>query len=196
MHKELKIVITIVLVYVVFGLNSLIVNGGFVTPFLYSKFILFGTSITFLLMNLRMQGIGWLVWSFLAYLSLTLVDEFSIGYLDQLFQTSAFDEMTGSKVFIYGALVCFYGFLFAQLIPFYTHLKHKASTVMLLCVLTVHLLLFVNGLAIYAYVVLNLYLFGYFLIFNRLFKGDKTVVDVLSAQGLGLMMLEFFKFAV
>lgn len=196
MYRELKIVITIVLVYVIFGLNSLFVNGGFVTPFLYSKIILVATSVIFYFLNYRIKGKVFLVWNILAFISLALVDEFTIGYLDQLFQTNFFNEFTGNEVFIFTAFLIFQGLLFAQLYPFYNDYKNKLWTPVFLFLLILQFVFSIGGFSFYAFITLSAFMLLYFVVNKRINREKKNVLDILSIQFLGLFLLETFKFAV
>lgn len=196
MFRELKIVITILFVFLIFGLNSLFVNGGFVTPFLFSKFILFGISLLFLLINLSIKGVFWLVWSVLAYFSLAITDEFTIGYVDHLLNTSMLNHWNELNGFIYLTFFLFYGFLFAQIIPFYQAFRKKWSTVVLSLLCMGQFLFLILGYSLEAYLCMSAYLLIYFLITSRLSGNFKKVVDIIAAQSFALLILELFKYMV
>ena len=196
MFRELKIVITILFIFLIFGLNSWFANGGFVTPFLFSKFILVITSLIFLLLNWRIKGVLWLFWSVLAYISLAISDEFSVGYFDSLLDGQNLNKISSSSGTIYLTFFLFYGFLLAQIFPFHMIYRKKWATSVLSALFLFQFVVLFLGFDFISYVVLSGYLLFYFLISSKLSGDEKNVVDVISAQSFALFFLELFKYAV
>ena len=95
MERELKIVFSVFLVFFIYALTSYFNSGTFLVPFPFGKMTLVIVALILAVINLN-AGKEYLLWLyFLASLVFALTDEFTLLFLDQCFNTTYFDELSG-----------------------------------------------------------------------------------------------------
>lgn len=194
MTREFRIVFIIALIFFIFGLTSFFQLGGFVTPFFLGRIILVLVSLTFLIMNIRIEKSIYLLFAFLAMLSFAITDDFTINYLSEKFQTEILVEISYAEPIVYASFFLFFGFYFtaAFLLQSVQKVKWVALLLSGLVLLSIVLLYFryyeLQNICFSAFLLL------FVILVNRLDLPDKSVVKIISALFLLQFLLQVFKY--
>ena len=195
MYRELRITISIFLIFFIYGLSSYFSLGGFVTPFFISKLILVGVSIAFLLMNLKLNKNWLLISGVFAMVSAALMDDFTVTFLAQQYGVSIIDQLANNYGMLYVTFVLYYGFFITSALVF-GKMIHKWGGVALVLMVLGSVALFIAQ-----YYLLSELLFAAFLLFFFVFNSYKggeneNVLDVVAALFLLQLTLDSFKYLV
>ncbi len=195
MDKELKIAITIFLIFFVFGIASYLNQGSFASPVFMNQFVFLGTAILFLVINLKVKDVI-VLWLYLSSCVMSfLIDHFTMGYLAEKMQNNWLLDLTQSTTFSVLFLVIYFGVFI--IISFYflrIHKKVLAFIVQLILLLiTVIFMLFTQN-SIDQDVCFHLFLILSILLINRLNINASKGFAVLSYQFLLLFLLESLEY--
>lgn len=195
MHRELRIAISISLIFFIYGLSSLFSLGGFVTPFFLSKLILVIVSLTFLLMNVRLKSVL-LIMAVLAMSIGALMDSFTINFLSEKMHSAALYNFTNTAGFIYSSFFIYYGFFAFAVVAHYLRFKSAIQTVLLGLLFMASLVLVYFQLYAVKEVVFHVFLLIYFISVGYAKESEKSAVTVVSYLFLLTALLEAFKYFV
>ena len=191
MDKELKIAITIFLIFFVFGIASYINQGSFASPVFMNQFVFLGTAILFLILNLKSTD-AFLLWLYLIPAILAfLIDHFTMGYLAEKYQNNSLLELTQTATFSMVFLIGYFGtFLYFIIRLFKDHKKVTLFLIQLSLLLTSIVLLLFTQYSIDQDICFHLFLIASILIINRFNTSNSKGLAVLSYQFLLLFLLE------
>jgi hypothetical protein len=197
MERELKISVSIFLVFFIFGLTSYFNSGSFATPVFMQHFIYVPLAVLFYLMNLKSKhSFILLIYAAVCMLAF-LLDEFSQQYLANKMENNVLYDVTQSASFSIIFLIIYFGFFVFQM--FYLLNKTKQYVIfslqIILLVFTIYAishedLFFYSGMLFSAHLIL--YVFAA----NKFMKSDSKVVSVLSAQFTLLFLLQICQYFV
>ncbi|WP_027419678.1 hypothetical protein [Crocinitomix catalasitica] len=195
MTKEFKVVFTIGLIYLIYGLNSLFSLGGFATPIFLNAGILFLVSLYFLIVHLKVKDWFYLLGFNIAILAYTLQD----GFVRYLFERNEFDGVVAfldHNWLAYIGLFLYFSFFFIAIFYLYKQTKNIFIGLGLSLLLLLCLALKFNNLFIYADLIFNLFLIVFMVGVYRLKPNYRIILEVLSAQFTLILLLDFFKYII
>lgn len=194
MFRELKIVVSIILVFFIYGLSSFFTLGAFVTPFFFGKLILTILSFMFFLMNLKIKQNYLLFFCFLAMLSITVVDEFSIRLFAERFGFKSVLPFANNTVTIFTTFFIYFVFFFTAIFFLQKKLTNKWGVIALLALyLGSFYPIFIKMYSLHTYI-FSVFLLLYFILTFREGFPEKSVFNILSALFLLQFSLDFFKY--
>ncbi len=197
MERELKISISIFLVFFIFGLTSYFNSGSFATPVFMQHFIYVPLAILFYLLNLKSKQSYILLIYAVVCLFAFLLDEFSQQYLANKFESNYLYELTRSAGFSISFLIVYFGFFVFQM--FYLLDKTKQYVVFTLQAILIAFTIYVlssEELFYYSAISFSAFLILYVFAANKFVKSDSKVVSVLSAQFTLLFLLQICQYFV
>ena len=195
MDKELKIVVSIFLIFLIFGLVSLSTSGTFATPVFLKHFLYLPLAILFYGINFK-QKQSWLL---LVYIPITLlsllIDDFSVGLITEKYHTNWLFELTSTQAFSLIFIIGYFGFFF--LISYLFFLSYKKAEMLIASIIL--LIAVISCLFISEYVIASGPLFLLFLgiqIFslNRFSTKESTAQKVLSYQFLLIILMQSMEY--
>ena len=191
MDKELKIAVTIFLVFLVFGIASFFNLGSFATPVFMNQFIFVIVAVSFFIMNLKAPN-SWVlaIYIIICFFGL-VIDEFSMGYLAEKYKNNVFLELSRSTTFSISFLVVYFGFYVFSTILLFSNTKNKGILfIQLLLIIATIFCLGLNDLPYLSPVLFSLFLLTYIYSVNSLLTRDDKVLSVLSYQYFLFLVLE------
>jgi hypothetical protein len=197
MDKELKIIVSLILSMLVYGLASLSTIGAFVTPIFLHSLLVFVVAIVLALLNRSEKG----SWILLVYILISLMGVFNDGYalifLAEYFPESTLQSIYDSAFLGVGFLVLLYGFLiYTELKAFRAGGRSLFLVLNLTMILASFVLLFIYPSGVYGEILFMAYLLISMLLYNY-FNSNKTkVLDVVFYQYLllfALNVMEYFQ---
>src|SRR5688572_19613773 len=122
MERELKIVLSVFLVYLMYGITSLFDTQVLVTPVFLTSPIFVILAGIFAITNRKEKNSYILLLYLIAFICFALVDDFVIGFLTRFLGTGVFDILTlpGFGLF---AFVVFFSFLLFSVWFFYNQTR-------------------------------------------------------------------------
>ncbi|UKN02573.1 hypothetical protein K6119_03485 [Paracrocinitomix mangrovi] len=125
MDRELKIVSSIFLTFLIFGIMSLFQQGGFVTPFFLKHLVLLIVSVIFYALNTKV-AYSWVLLLFVpVQLVFCLIDPFTVGFLIQKFELSWLQTIHDAIWLKWIFILAYFGFLLAMIFAKYLQTKNK-----------------------------------------------------------------------
>jgi hypothetical protein len=196
MERELKIILTIFLTYLIFGITTWFQTGSLITPIFLNKIILVCLSILFVGMNLKIPHLWILILYTFALLAYALTDDFIIGLLDRLLKSESALIFVQSDLIAVISFIIFFLFLFCSVYFFYRQTGSKIPSLLLLLILVSCLSLFFTSFQILQEILIKLFFLIYFFIGQRDYTLNNKFLRLLSYQFLGLVLLESFEYFV
>lgn len=191
MDKELKIAVTIFLIFFVFGLASFINQGSFASPVFLNQFVFLFCAVLFLAFNVnKLDSI--LLWIYLIPVTLSfLIDHFTMGYLAEKFQNNGLLELTQTDTFSIVFLFGYFGsFLYFSVRTFSLHKRIIILLAQLILLLSTPVLMIFTTFSIDQDMSFHLFLILSIFIINRFNTANSKGFAVLSYQFLLLLLLE------
>lgn len=191
MDKELKIVVSVFLVFAIYGLTSFFQSGIFATPVFLNQLVLLVVAITFYLLNSK-QTQGLILLAYVGVQVYTcLIDGFTVSYLAQKFESNSIIELSDNIIFNIGFILVFAVFWIFAIYKTWTINKSIVFTLLQLSSL-------ILGLCFFFFFDLHLIgnlLFMFFTILwiwshNKNQEKEHHVLNVLSYQLLLMVLLE------
>ncbi len=196
MYRELKIVISVFLLFIIYGLSSFFSLGAFVTPYFFGKLILVIVSILFLLLNLRVKQSYFLLFASITMVCLALIDDFTVQFISERFRLAFLLPFVDSLGFAYLSFAIFVGFYSASIVLFHKTLQKKWLTFSLIGLFMATILLFVVKVAHLQEIIFGIYLLIFFVAVNRFNLLEKNILSIISSLFLLQFLLEIFKYLV
>jgi hypothetical protein len=195
MDKELKIVISIFLVYFIFGIGSFFNSGSFTTPIFLNQLTLVAVAAAFFVMNIRLKHSILLCIFFIIQLISTFIDGFSANYLAQKFDLPIILRINESISFAIFYLIIYFGFFIFITLYLYRFSKVKWGVFSQLLLIAITLLLFsIEGYSWLRDIFFFIYLLNFYTVVNRFLKKNNQLLAVLSYQFLLLFLLESLEY--
>ena len=196
MERELKIVFSVFLVFFIFALTTFFNSGSFLAPFPFGKITLVIVALILAALNLS-AGKGYLLWFyFLASLVFALTDEFTVLFLDNYFNTTYFDELSGSLFFLVLSFILYFGFHFCAILLYYISWKKKFVSLILLILLVLSILLIFTDWPIYGSISFSLFFLLFFIVGQRDSELKNKTLRVISYQYLLIVLLGSFEYFI
>lgn len=197
MDKELKISISIFLVFFIFGLTSFFNSGSFATPIFMQHFILVPLSLIFFFMNTKEKHSILLLIYFLVCVAALIIDEFSQLYLANKFEFNALYDFSKTDGFSIFFLIFYFGFFVSLGIYLWYKNKQLILAILQLALIALGLILMFSETRMnYASYAFTSFLLVFILNSNRFSKEDSKVVNVLSAQFTLLFLLQLCQYFI
>lgn len=194
MYRELKIVVSVFLLFIIYGLSSFFSLGAFVTPYFFSKLILVIVSLLFFLLNFRVKKSYFLFFAFINMVCLALIDDFTVQFLSERFQLAFLLPFVNSLGFAYFSFGVFVGFYSLALVFFDQAIQKKWLTISLILLFMATILLFIVKVPYLQEIIFGTYLLVFFIAVNRFNLLEKNVLTILSSLFLLQFLLEIFKY--
>jgi hypothetical protein len=194
MEREQRIVLLIILSFFIYGLSSLVSLGDFVTPFFFSKLIFVLVSLIFLIMNFKIKKRGYLIFGFLAMLSLAFVDGFTVHILTKGGQREALTTLFDKELLLYISLLIFVGFYSSSIFLLHESIKNSWVTTGLTVFLATGLVCAYMGEMLFFEISFGAFLLLYYVMVRRSNQPEKSVLSILSALFLLQFCLELCKY--
>jgi len=197
MERELKISVSIFLVFFIFGLTSYFNSGSFATPVFMQHFIYVPLAVLFYLMNLKSKHSYILLLYAVVCALAFLLDEFSQQYLANKMESNVLYNLTKSTSFSIIFLIVYFGFFVFQMFYLLNKTKHYVvfSVQAILLIITIYALSN-EDLFFYSAMTFSGHLLLYVFAANKFMKSDSKVVSVLSAQFTLLFLLQICQYFV
>lgn len=196
MYRELKIVVSVFLLFIIYGLSSFFSLGAFVTPYFFSKLILVIVSLLFFLLNFRVKQSYFLFFAFITMVCLALIDDFTVQFLSDRFQLAFLLPFVNSLGFAYFSFGFFVGFYTLSMVLFHQGIQRKWLTISLILLFTATILLFIVKVPYLQEIIFGTYLLVFFIAVNRFNLLEKNVLTILSSLFLLQFLVEIFKYLV
>lgn len=195
MERELKIVLTVFLTYLIFGLTSYFQTGSLITPIFLTKIILVVLAFVFLLLNLRQQQFWILIYCLLAFISYAMTDDFVLGYLSQKIAglEEIFAENTGLSWLAFGI---FFSFLFTSVAFLWFKKKNTLISVLLFADLIFCLSLFFFDSGWVQEISIKVFFITFFMVGQNDSDVKNKTLRVLSYLFFSLVLLESFEYFI
>ncbi|MEO9531563.1 MAG: hypothetical protein ABJG68_14760 [Crocinitomicaceae bacterium] len=195
MDKELKIVVSIFLVFLIFGLVSLSTSRIFATPIFLKHFVYLPLAILFYGMNFK-QNQSWLLLMYIPVVLLgLLIDDFSVGLLVEKYHVNWLYEITTTQVFSVIFIVGYFGFFI--LIAYLFFLAYRklailiASLVLILAVITC---LFIPDFLIASGPIFLLFLAIQIFALNKYSSNESIAKKILTYQFLFIILMQSMEY--
>jgi hypothetical protein len=196
MYRELKIVVAVFLLFIIYGLISFFSLGAFVTPYFFGKLILVIVSFLFFLLNFRVKQSYFLFFAFITMVCLALIDDFTVQFLSERFQLAFLLPFVNSLFFAYLSFAIFLGFYLTSIVIFHKAIRRNWLTFLLLALFFVTILLFVVKVEYLQEIIFGSFLLIFFISVNRFNLIEKNVLSIVSALFFLQFLIEIFKYLV
>jgi hypothetical protein len=196
MDRELKIVVSVFLLFIIYGLSSFFSLGAFVTPYFFSKLILVIVSLLFFLLNFRVKQSYFLFFAFITMVCLALIDDFTVNFISERFQLDFLLPFVNSLGFAYFSFGVFVGFYALAMVIFHQAIQKKWLSISLILLFMATILLFIVKVPYLQEIIFGTYLLIFFIAVNRFNLLEKNVLTSLSSLFLLQFLLEIFKYLV
>jgi hypothetical protein len=194
MYRELKIVVSVFLLFIIYGLSSFFSLGAFVTPYFFSKLILVIVSLLFFLLNFRVKKSYFLFFAFINMVCFALIDDFTVQFLSERFQLAFLLPFVNSLGFAYFSFGVFVGFYSLAMVFFHQAIQKKWLIISLILLFMATILLFIVKVPYLQEIIFGTYLLVFFIAVNRFNLLEKNVLTILSSLFLLQFLLEIFKY--
>lgn len=193
MERELRIVISLFLVYLLYGFASLFQTGVLVTPIFLTPFVLIASAFSFALMNRKLPHVRLLFFSAIAFLFFALADEFIISLL-----TRAAGQKTGdflhSRACGIVTFMLFFAYLFYSIWFLYRTTGQKLVAGVLFCILSACITSFFTDYYLFQEISIQFFCLFYFAVGQSGHHLENKVLRVISYQFLLFSLLEAFEY--
>lgn len=196
MYRELKIVVSVFLLFIIYGLSSFFSLGAFVTPFFFGKLILVIVSFLFLILNLRVKQSYFLFFALVTMICLALIDDFTVQFLSERYQWESLLPFVDSLVFAYFSFAIFLGFYLTSIVIFHKAIRRNWLTFLLLVLFLATIVLFTVKMNYLQEIIFGSFLLVYFIVVNRFNHIEKNVLSIIGALFFLQFLLEIFKYLV
>lgn len=195
MDKELKIVVSIFLVYFIFGLGSFFNSGSFITPIFLNQLTLLIVAAAFFFMNLKLKHSIILCTYLIIEILSTFIDGFSANYLAQKMNLPFILKINQSFSFAIFYLFIFFGFFIFITLYLYRFSRMKWVLISQLLLIATTLFLFsIDGYSWLRDTFFFVFLLGFYLVVNRFLKENNQLLSLMSYQFLLLFLLESLEY--
>lgn len=195
MERELKIVLTVFLTYLIFGLTSYFQTGSLITPIFLTKITLVILSVIFIFINFKNQDLWILTGASIALLSYAFTDDFVISYLNQ--KIPGFGScFTTNNFWNWISFSVFFCFLFLSVFFLYSKTKNRIVFIFLISALIICLLLFFTNSGWIQEIMIKVFFLTYFIFCQQDSDLKNKTLRVLSYLYLGLILLESFEYFI
>lgn len=196
MYRELKIVVSVFLLFIIYGLSSFFSLGAFVTPFFFGKLILVIVSFLFLILNLRVKQSYFLFFALVTMICLALIDDFTVQFLSERYQWESLLPFVDSLAFAYFSFAIFLGFYLTSIVIFHKAIRRNWLTFLLLVLFLATIVLFTVKMNYLQEIIFGSFLLVYFIVVNRFNHVEKNVLSIIGALFFLQFLLEIFKYLV
>ncbi|MBI3134776.1 MAG: hypothetical protein HYZ14_08900 [Bacteroidetes bacterium] len=193
MERELKLVISFFLIYLVYGITSLVNTQTLIAPVFLSPFIFVSLAVFFAILNRKQKQHYALILYAVAFTFFALTDEFVMGLLTRAFGSPAYELLTTTAAGILTFLV-FFGFLAFAVYFFYRNTKQKIVSVVLFSTLSACILLFFTDYFLLQELCFQFFCLTFFIFGQRGSELKNKVLRVMSYQFLLVSLLESFEY--
>lgn len=193
MERELKIVVSVFLVYFIYGLTSFTQSGAFITPFFLSPLLFVSLALAFLVMNTKMPKAYILILHLIALTCFALVDEFVISIINRYIGEEVAATFK-SDHFALVAFLIFFSYLLFCIAFFYRLTGNKLMTVVLFSTLCAVISLFFTDLFFWQELGFQLFCLLFYVVGQRGFDLKNKTLRVVSYQMLLISLLESFEY--
>ncbi len=181
MDREQRVSLWAFLLFFIFGLSSYFSLGDFVTPHFFGKLVAVLLSFIFLFRNRRVPQNYILYWACFAMIARALMDDFTVYFLAEKFDSVALIEFANQSWLIYLSFFVFFGFYCAAI---YLLMKTGVNKWFIL-LLSLLLIFSIFGLGAQKWfdweLVFGSFLFGYFLLVRYTRLPNQSAVSIISA---------------
>jgi len=196
MEKELKIVFSVFLVFFIYALTSFFNSGLFLAPYFFAKIMLVIVSLIFALINFNSSK-NFLLWLYFIATSLfAITDENTIGFLNYIFNTLIFEELSNSLLFLVFSFTFYFCFHLIAILFYYLSSKQKLISLSLLVILIFALLLIFINESFLATISLSVFFITFFIFAQRDSDVRNKTLRVISYQYLLLVLLGMFEYFI
>jgi len=193
MERELKIVFSIFLVYLMYGIASFVDTRTLITPIFLTSTIFVIVALIFAIINRSYPKSYALILYVVAFIAFALVDDFVIGFIGRFFGPDIYRFLTGN-LFGFFAFLIFFGFLFFTVWFLYVQTRKTPAALMLLGILSACIILFFTPFFVLQEVSIQLFCLFYFIFGQRGSEPENKVLRVIAYQFLLFSLLESFEY--
>lgn len=195
MDKELKIVVSIFLLFFIYGLGSVYYSGSFVTFYFLNQLVLLVVAILFIIMNWKTPAKFLLLLYAFAQLLLCLIDGFTIGFLASKYQMEFLIPIHESNVLSIVFLIYYFGFfLFLSIYSLRVHQLRVIVLSQAALIASTIIFFYVPDLTWIRDLSFALFVLLFVLGNHRFMKQNSHVLQVVSYQLILLVLLEGFEY--
>ena len=196
MEKELKIVFSVFLVFFIYALTTFFNSGSFLAPFFFAKLTLVIVSLIFAFININTPK-QFLLWFYVIATALfAITDENTIGFLNFFFNSTFFDDLSHSMLFLAISFIFYFCFHFTAIFLFYFSSKKKSVSFALVVLLATSLLMFFFTEFFLATISISIFFFLFFIVAQRDSELKNKTLRVISYQYLLLVLLGTFEYFI
>lgn len=196
MEKELKIVFSVFLVFFIYALTTFFNSGCFLAPFFFAKLTLVIVSLIFAFINFTSPK-QFLLWFYVIATALfAITDENTIGFLNFVLNTTIFDELSHSTLFLVISFIFYFSFHLTAILLYYFSFKQKILSISLSGLLICSILLFFYNESFLATISISLFFLLFFVVAQRDSELKNKTLRVISYQYLLLVLLGSFEYFI
>lgn len=194
MYRELRIALTLFLVYFIFGLYSYFSLGDFVTPFFFSKITTALLAFVFFIRNFKIKQSYFLGIAFVAFTGFMLMDDFSLYYIAERINSTQLIEAMYDIRFIYFSFILFFSFLLISIYLLLREVINKALIAILLALFLLTIIGIIWPESINWQWSLTTYYLIYFIITQRSKLEEKSLPNIISALFIFEALVDSLKY--
>lgn len=191
MDRELKIAVSIFLVFLIYGLTSFFQSGTFATPIFLNQIILLIVAVLFYFINREKERSVLLLLYIPVMLYSCLIDDFTVHYISSKFNSNLLVDLSENFWVSIGFIVIHFLFWYSVTLISKKDKDNSIVSVLQFTLLTATLILFFQP---YYQILRDVFfvLFGLLFIYgvNKKGRENDPVFSVLSYQLLLLILLE------
>lgn len=196
MYRELKIVVSVFLFFIVYGLSSFFSLGAFVTPYFFGKLILVIVSVLFFILNVRVKQSYFLLFALVTMICLALIDDFTVQFLAERFRWESLLPFVNSLFFAYLSFAIFLGFYLTSIVIFHKSIRRNWLTLLLLVLFLATIVLFIVKVNYLQEIIFGSFLLVYFIVVNRFNHIEKNVLSIIASLFFLQFLVEIFKYLI
>lgn len=194
MERELKIGITVFLVFLIYGLGTFFNSGSFVTLSLLNPIVLVILSMVFYFMNLKVRGSAYILTVAFAFILYALADPFTLEYLSLKLKLHDVIRFIDTVPFALISFILFFGILLLSVYRLLSEIDKRGLVLLpFLLLLTVVAAFFAQHHLLQTILMMAFFM-SYFVIAQRNTPDDKSAARICSIIYFVFVLLESVEF--
>lgn len=196
MERELKIVVSLTLVFFIFGLTQFFATRAFITPIFLNYTLATFLAFVFFFMNLKTKN-SWLLILYAVGLGLfSLGDEMTYGLLIYYTEWTWVDPIIESLWFVYLAFGLFFGAMLVASVLLFRIQKNRSLLILFLLLITSCISMYPFGLFLWQILLMSSFFIIFFIVSQKIHSSEAKVIRVMGTQFLFLLLLDGFKYLI
>jgi len=197
MERELKIVVSVGLVFFIFGLTQFFDTRAFITPIFLNYLIAGVLSLVFFFMNFKKENSYLLFTYAVGLICFSFGDDMTRYILVKYLGADFLDTLIESKEFVWFVIpvfILFYGTMFWGIVLFHRQKKNIVLTLLMSVLLIGCVSIYPMQWPGIQFILIASFFILFFGLTQKPYSSEQSVLQVLSSQYLLLILLDGFKY--